>query len=266
MSTRYQYALLDQYALLATTAALVFGFQPARAKTLQVTQNTPRLANDTVFSTIQSAVNAASKGDIVAVCTGTYAEQVSIIRGITLEAAAGATVTLAVPTGGVVQNATSIDPNNLEPIAAQILVQPALPKTTVNIKNLIVNGVGNNDTACGLNLVGIYYQNAGGTIGGNTAQNQLMPVGYQGCQDGLGIFVENATLYTGKVTISGNTVTNFDKNGISVHLAAATPTPSLTQSAAAIAGLITHCGYLVNAGCQRFTNCKSTHEQSSEHE
>jgi len=136
MSARYK------YALLATTAALVFGFQPASAKTLLVTQDMghPCLAGDTMFSTIQSGVNAASKGDIVAVCNGSYPEQVSIIRGITLEAATGQTaVTVAVPNGGVVQNTTSLGGF---PIAAQILVAPALPRTTVNIKNLTVDGTG----------------------------------------------------------------------------------------------------------------------------
>src|ERR1700720_3144271 len=133
MSTRYK------CALLATTAALVFGFQPASAKTLLVTQNmgSPCLTGDTMFSTIQSAVNAASKGDIVAVCNGSYPEQVSIIRGITLEAATGQTaVNVTVPNGGVVQNTTSLGSGF--PIAAQILVAPALPRTTVNIKNLTV--------------------------------------------------------------------------------------------------------------------------------
>jgi pectin methylesterase-like acyl-CoA thioesterase len=131
-------------ALLAAGFALAFGVQPAGAKTLQVTNTaSPCEGSDPTFTTIQSAVNAASKGDTVVVCQGTYPEQVSIIRGITLEGFAGQTATVAVPNGGVVQNATSIDPNNPEPaIAAQILVQPALPNTNVNIKNLVVDGTG----------------------------------------------------------------------------------------------------------------------------
>src|ERR1700722_13697084 len=130
MATRFK------YALLATTAALVFGFQPASAKTLQVTppMGSPCLGADPVFSTIQSAVNAASKGDIVAVCNGSYPEQVSIIRGITLEAATGQPISnVTVRNGGLGQNTTSLVSGF--PFAAQILVAPALPRTTVNIQN-----------------------------------------------------------------------------------------------------------------------------------
>jgi hypothetical protein len=44
----------------------------------------------------------------------------------------------------------------------------------------------------------------------------MLPDGYQGCQDGEGIFVENAIAGTHGVVISSNAVTNFDKNGITV--------------------------------------------------
>jgi hypothetical protein len=72
--------------------------------------------------------------------------------------------------------------------------------------------------------MGIYYQNASGNISGNTVENQLLPAGYQGCQDGQGIFVENLASPIGRVTISDNSVTNFDKNGITVHLSSAKAT------------------------------------------
>lgn len=202
-----------RYALVVAGFASAFALQTASARTLVVTQGAPCATSLVTFSTIQAAVNAALNGDIVAVCSGTYAEQVSITRGITLEAYAGQNVTIAVPAAGVVQNATGLDGF---PIAAQILVQPIV-RANVNIKNLTVDGTGNNDQSCGLDLMGIYYQNAGGRISGNTVQNEMLPPLYQGCQDGQGIFVENQTSGTPKVTISGNTLTNFDKNGITVH-------------------------------------------------
>jgi hypothetical protein len=55
---------------------------------------------------------------------------------------------------------------------------------------------------CGLQLVGVYYRNAGGTIQADTIKNQLLPEGYQGCQSGLGIYVQNANAGTDPVVIT----------------------------------------------------------------
>jgi hypothetical protein len=105
-------------------------------------------------------------------------------------------------------------------VAAQILVvSPGSGQ--VNVKNLIVDGTGNKDRSCRRQLVGIYYQNAGGTISNDTAENQLLPRGFRGCQNGLGILVENQTINTPQVKINKNTVINFDKNGITVSYPAA---------------------------------------------
>jgi hypothetical protein len=98
-----------------------------------------------------------------------------------------------------------------------------IPATPANVKitNIVVDGTGNNIATCGLELVGIYYRNAGGTVYGSTVQNQLLPPGFQGCQAGQGIYVESETPGTGAITITKNTVTNFNKNGITVNRAAA---------------------------------------------
>jgi parallel beta-helix repeat protein len=61
--------------------------------------------------------------------------------------------------------------------------------------------------------VGIYYQDSSGTITDNAVRNVLLPTGLQGCQDGLAINVE-ANSGTPAVTISNNSVRNYDKNGI----------------------------------------------------
>ena len=120
------------------------------------------------------------------------------------------------------QNTTTLGGS---PAAAQILVQP---DTTANvtIKNIIVDGAGNNVQTCGLDLIGVYYRNAGGAMLNNTVKNQLLPDGYQGCQSGLGIYVSNATAGTDPVNITGNAVSNFDKNGITMNGAASTGTIS----------------------------------------
>jgi hypothetical protein len=109
--------------------------------------------------------------------------------------------------------------------AAQILVAPATPGTA-NVSGLVVDAADNNNTDCNLEMIGIYYKNAGGVIRRNTVRNQIGPVGHQNCQNGAGIFVENATVGTDFVTIESNNVSNFDKNGIVMRLPGAVGTIS----------------------------------------
>ncbi|MEI9929272.1 MAG: right-handed parallel beta-helix repeat-containing protein [Rhizomicrobium sp.] len=202
--------------LLAGIIVLAFNVHSASANTLHV--GTCALKG-TVYGSIQSAVDAAAPGDVIAVCPGDYAEQVKITKSLTVKGVAGGQpVRITVPAGGLVQNTTTL--HSGFPTAAQVLVSP---DTTADVifKGIVVDGTGNNITTCGLQLAGIYYRNAGGTIIGSTAQNQILPDGYQGCQSGLGIFVENQASGTDSVNIEKNTVTNFDKNGITVELAAA---------------------------------------------
>jgi len=204
-------SLKSGYLLFAAGIALGMGAQDANAATRQVGTCTSRHPQ---YMSIQSAVSAANSGDVIQICPGVYQEQVVIPQNMTLENVTGmASPTVASPPAGLTANVTDL---YATPTAAQIAVIPTLAPAKVNIKNLIVDGSGNNITTCAIDLVGIYYQNAGGTISGNTAQNQLLPPGYQGCQGGLAISVESETAGTPTATITGNTVTNFDKNGITV--------------------------------------------------
>lgn len=158
-------------------------------------------------------MDAAFDGDTVAICPGNYPEQVKITKAITVSGIRGfSQPVITAPPGGVVQNTTDLSGF---PIAAQILVEPSAP-LDVTVRNLIVDGANNNLNSCAVDLEGVYYKNAGGSIVGTTERNQLLPEGLQGCQDGLGIFVESDNTSVDKISITNNTVTNFDKNGITV--------------------------------------------------
>ncbi|MFL5236199.1 MAG: hypothetical protein ACJ8EL_01065 [Rhizomicrobium sp.] len=204
------------HLLLAASAGLVLAAHPASARTLQV--GTCKDAQVT-FSTIQEAIDVAFVHDKITVCPGNYPEQVVITKTLTLTNVKGFdNPVITVPAGGVVQNTTTLSGF---PTAAQVLVQP---DTTANVtvRNIVVDGADNNVQTCGLQLVGVYYRNAGGTIQADTIKNQLLPEGYQGCQSGLGIYVQNANAGTDPVVITANSVTNFNKNGITMNEAAAT--------------------------------------------
>ena len=171
--------------------------------------------------TIQAAVNASSQYDTVLVCPGTYPEQVTITKNLTLQGLVVGTagqVVITPPAAGVATNTADLYPGGL-PVAAQVLVQNA---RQVVLNNITVDGAGNGINGCAPDLRGIYYQNAGGTIENVTTRNQVLvdgSAGLIGCQSGQGIFVQTGygTSSTPQyVAIVGNSVRNFQKDGITV--------------------------------------------------
>jgi hypothetical protein len=156
------------------------------------------------YATIQSAVTAAPSGGTVLVCPGTYPEQVTITQPLTLKGIQVGNNDAAVvtsPAGGVVINTTNF--THGWPAAGQVLVQNT---TAVNISNLTVDGSGNELPTCTpvltTYLIGIYYQNASGTVNSVATRNQIT----NGCW-GIGIYVET----------EGSATANFEIFNASVH-------------------------------------------------
>jgi hypothetical protein len=199
---------------------------------------TPCVASPTVYTTIQAAVNAASSGATIDVCAGTYPEQVLITTPLTLIGIRGGNAdspVVTLPVGGAVANATVSPRGTPYSTAAQLLIQNA---SGVTVDDLSVQGTNSGLTDCNTGIVGIYYQNASGTVSNVSVENQ---VGFTNCGRGLGVYVEtdssaSSTLMiqnsvirftsglnigatgTGTtVTISGNSVignSNSEDNGI----------------------------------------------------
>src|ERR1700691_1533957 len=124
------------------------------------------------FATIQMAVNAVPAASTIDICPGDYPEQVVIKKKLTLKGVVTGTQDAAVilsPAAGVVQNTTDVDTGL--PIAAQLLVQDTAGP--VLISNLTVDGTGNGITnSCGLDLQGILFQSASGTVDHVAVRNQ----------------------------------------------------------------------------------------------
>jgi Right handed beta helix region len=169
-------------------------------------------------ATITAALAVATPGSIIDVCPGYYPEQVFIVGSgydnITIQGIAytsmGTTTDAAViipPSGGMVQKGTIIDPDEPGPALPQIYVNGA---TGVTISHITVDALGN--TSCNGNLIGIYYQDASGTVTDSTARNQNEGPG-NGDQCGWGIAIESdSSAYT--LTVTNSSVHNFQKNGI----------------------------------------------------
>jgi parallel beta-helix repeat protein len=188
----------------------------------------------THYITIQAAVNAVSVGGTVKVCPGIYPEQVTITNNLTLIGVVSGTsdaAVVTVPVGGLVTN--SVTDIFGFPTAAQIFVQNA----AVTISHLTVDGANDGLTDCSIDAIGIYYKNASGTITANAVRNVLLPTGLQGCQDGLAINVES-NIGTPAVTISNNSVRNYDKNGITASGPNnGSPGPNVTVTGNTVIGL-----------------------------
>src|SRR5580693_3162181 len=177
----------------------------------------------TSYPTIQKAVDASPTGTTIDVCPGSYPEQVSITKNLILIGVTAGTAdapTIVPPAGGLHANAS--DPSGGgSPVAAQILV--ASPATSVTIQRLTVDGANNRVTGCASFggtvplVVGIYFLNVSGTITQNAVRNQLQDAADQDCPNGLGIYAETGGGATTTVTISNNTVRNYQQNGITAN-------------------------------------------------
>jgi len=97
------------------------------------------------------------------------------------------------------------------PIAAAVLVSGT---TNVTIRRLTIDGVNNGIAACEPTLIGIFYRNASGTIRDVDITNMRLGSGLEGCQSGLGIFVQKLGKPVREVRVLTSTVHDYQKNGI----------------------------------------------------
>jgi Periplasmic copper-binding protein (NosD) len=192
------------------------------------------------YPTIQQAVNKTPNGGTVSICPGTYPEQVTIttsmsLVGLTVNTDGSQEVVITSPSGGVVANTNDLyTADGTQPIAAQILIEvpstPAnAPEPIVNLSNLIVDGSNNQISGCAPDLMGIFYENASGTVNHVVVRNQALTTSLNGCQSGQGIYVESGYSVPGGtaiVTVENSSVHGYQKNGITADGAGTTFTIS----------------------------------------
>lgn len=168
----------------------------------------------TPCKTIQRTVDVACPADIVNVGPGNYAEQIVIPKDLTL---IGAGPTTVIEPTSVVANTTKL--SSAAPAAPIVLVTDA---AAVTIRDLVVDGTGAAFASCSPGYFGIYYRNAGGTVEGTTVRDVFLPTA-GGCQDVVGIVAQRQSPAPSvTLAITGSTVTNYGKNGITCSLAGVT--------------------------------------------
>jgi hypothetical protein len=185
----------------------------------------------TTFNSISAAVAGVVSGSTIYICPGTYAEQVVITKKLTLTGVGGNGLSgasasgqnnpvLVPPPTGLVANATDLADGSQ--IAAQIAVQTPAGSvgTPINVKisNLVVDGSNNVSGGCAPDPVGIYYQNASGSLLHLVTRFQEPGGALNGCQSGLGIYVVSGYGSGGSsaMIIEDNSVHDYNKNGITV--------------------------------------------------
>ena len=188
----------------------------------------PNLQN---YSTIQDAVSNVAAGGTILVCPGAYPEQVLITKPLTMKGVlsgdAAASIITA-PQGGLKQSTIDHLGNAW---AAQVLVQNTAGP--VGISDLSVDGANNgiSGSCPGLNVVGIYYQEASGVIDRAATRNQTTP-----CFHDAGIFLESFGPANQVVTVENSSVRGFDGNGIYADTDFTAPTLTLTIASNLVTG------------------------------
>lgn len=160
--------------------------------------------------TIQRTVDVACPGDTIQVGPGNYAEQISIAKDLTVIGAGASTV---IEPTSVAATTTSL--SSAASAAPIVLVEDA---SSVSIEDLVVDGTAAAFASCSPQYYGIYYRNAGGSIDGVTVRDVWLPSA-TGCQGIIGILGHGqAPAPAVTLDITGSTVSNYGKNGITCSL------------------------------------------------
>lgn len=152
---------------------------------------------------IQSAVNAASNGDTVTITPGTYTEQVDIGKDLSLIGAVGG--------GSIIKSpstlATKFNTSGSTPNKPVVHVHDA----TVNLAYLTVDGDGKGNG--NYRIEGIAFHNAGGTVDHVTI-TRIRETPASGTQHGVGLYVLNEDAAPRTLTATNNSVSDYQKNGM----------------------------------------------------
>jgi hypothetical protein len=88
----------------------------------------------------------------------------------------------------------------------------------VTLLNLTIDGLSAAPSGCGTpDYIGVYYRNASGRIDSLAIRNIKLGTGSEGCQTGLGIFVQSGHGGSSRVDILNNSLHDYQKNGITAN-------------------------------------------------
>jgi VCBS repeat-containing protein len=144
------------------------------------------------------------------VAEGTYTEQVTIMKNLSLLGAGQATTTIQAFTNMPTCFTTSAD---YHPIVCVM-------DSIATIDGFTINGLGLGNT--NTRFYGVAFHNAGGTLQ-NNAIIDIRDTPFSGTQHGVAVYAYNDDLTTYTVHVLDNTISGFQKNALVLNAAATTP-------------------------------------------
>lgn len=157
------------------------------------------------FASIQPAIDLAAPGDTVLVYFGTYTEQVTIAKDISLLTTQGA----------VIQAFALMPPNcTSEQLPDNHPIVCIRDTGAAEVRGFTIDGLSLGDS--NPYLTGIAFHNAGGTVQENVITNIRFDAVLQDKDEGAGITLFDSDGAAFTVNVLDNTITNFNKNGISL--------------------------------------------------
>lgn len=153
--------------------------------------------------TIGAAIGKAANGDTIVVAAGSYVEQLTLNKSLTLTGAGASSTTIAAP-GSLVADA----------FGATAIVELG-GAASVAMSGFTVTGPG--PSTCDSLTYGIAVFGGANLNLTNTTVSDIRDNPFSGCQSGRAIVVGSmAHGQTGAATIAGNTITGYQKSGIVV--------------------------------------------------
>lgn len=179
------------------------------------------VCSNATYATISAALFAAAPGDEVDICPGLYTEQLVITQPVTLRGI-----------NGDGSQRVFIQPSSITNVQSPLNQQQNIPPfqaaiSVVNTSNVAIDGLAIDDsnnsvTGCGTTLAVIHFSNSSGTVSNNVLTGGLSsPLScttlFPG--NGFGVQVDTTTGQAGpfNVSITGNSIHDFDRNGILVN-------------------------------------------------
>lgn len=208
--------------LVVMAPAAAFGSHTLYVSSSGQSSSNDRGCSSAGYSTVQSAVNAATNGDTVYLCGGQYAEQVFVGKSITLTGDKGSGLT-------AVGTTFSTDPTGYPAVFMTdgLRVPQALLVTTSNnvtVQGLSLSGPVSGTSGCGSDEYGVLALSGSVNLRNDTLANIAdANTSLYGCQ--MGVAVQVGKLYwdgATKVNLSAHasianvTITGYQKNGIAV--------------------------------------------------
>jgi len=163
------------------------------------------------YTTIADAVKAAASGDVIEICPALYPEQLLIDKPLTLR-------------GIIVQgvNRVLIQPSPVVAAGAAAAVITVANTTNVAIENLAIDAGNNTFTGCDVALSAVHFYNSSGTVANNAITGASLrdpttcPTLFPGTGFGVQVEKDPAVAAPVRVSVQGNSITKFSRNGVLV--------------------------------------------------